>query len=138
MSKKKILIPIDGSEASLISLKYVKKFFDPEDVELTLMHVREIVFINGMAVTEVVKDAEVLGKKILEDAKEELKGFDVKEEFTFGSPGDEIVNFTEKDGTDIVVMAKNTKKKFAIFVGSVTSYVVKRVKCIVIMIPEEF
>ncbi|WP_194189444.1 universal stress protein [Clostridium chrysemydis] len=138
MSKKKVLVPVDGSDRSLVSLEYVKDNFKPEDVEVTIMHVREIVFVNGMAVSEEVRDGEMLGKRVLEEAKKKLPGFNVKTEFTFGSPGDEIVNYTQEDGTDIIVMGKNTNKKFSFLVGSVTAYVVKRVKCIVIMIPEEF
>ena len=43
--------------------------------------------------------------------------------------------FTIND-VDIIIMAKNTKKKFTALVGSVTEHVVKRAKCIVIIIPE--
>ncbi|MBY0755801.1 universal stress protein [Clostridium sardiniense] len=136
MTKKKILIPIDGSDRSLISLNYLKNNFKPEDVEVTLMNVREIVFINGMAVTEEVKDAEVIGKRILREASEEIEEFDCKREFSFGYAGDEILRYAEENDIDIILMAKNTKKKFTTLVGSVTAHVVKRAKCIMIIIPE--
>ena len=44
--------------------------------------------------------------------------------------------YAEDNDVDIIIMAKNTKKKFTALVGSVTEHVVKRAKCIVIIIPE--
>lgn len=136
MTKKKILIPIDGTDRSLISLNYLKNNFKPEDVEVILMNVREIVFINGMAVSEEVKDAEVIGKTILREAGEKIEEFDYKKEFSFGYAGDEILRYAEDNDIDIILMAKNTKKKFTTLVGSVTAHVVKKAKCIIIIIPE--
>lgn len=136
MTKKKILVPIDGNDRSLISLNYLKNNFNPEDVEVILMNVREIVFINGMAVSEEVKDAEIIGKTILREASEKIEEFNCKREFSFGYAGDEIVRYAEENDIDIILMAKNTKKKFTTLVGSVTARVVKRAKCIIIIIPE--
>ncbi|MDY6011939.1 universal stress protein [Clostridium sp.] len=136
MTKKKILIPIDGSEKSLIALNYLKNNFKPEDVEVTVINVREIVFINGLAVQEEIKDAEIIGKSILRDASEKIEEFNCKREFAFGYAGDQILNYAEDNDVDIIIMAKNTKKKFTALVGSVTEHVVKRAKCIVIIIPE--
>ena len=136
MTKKKILIPIDGSEKSLIALNYLKNNFKPEDVEVTVINVREIVFINGLAVQEEIKDAEIIGKSILRDASEKIEEFNCKREFAFVYAGDQILNYAEDNDVDIIIMAKNTKKKFTALVGSVTEHVVKRAKCIVIIIPE--
>lgn len=142
MGKKKILIPVDGSERSLISLQYLNNNFKPEDVEVVLLNVREIVFINGMAVSEEVKDSEIIGKRILKDAEEQLnklnKEFEYKKEFSFGYAGDEILRYAEDNNIDTILMAKNTKKKFTALVGSVTAHVVKKAKCVVIMIPEVY
>ena len=138
MKKKKILIPIDGSDRSLISLNYLKDNFKPEEVEVVLMHVREIVFVNGMAVSEEVKDAEAIGKRILNKVKEKIEEFDCKKEFSFGYAGDEIVRYAEENDIDIILMAKNTRKKFTALVGSVTAHVVKRAKCVMIIIPEVY
>ena len=136
MTKKKVLIPIDGSEKSLIALNYLKNNFKPEDVEVTIINVREIVFINGLAVEEEIKDAEVIGKKLLREASKKVEEFNCKREFSFGYAGDQILNYAEDNNVDIIIMAKNTKKKFTALVGSVTEHVVKRAKCIVIIIPE--
>lgn len=136
MTKKKILIPIDGSEKSLIALNYLKNNFKPEDVEVTLMNVREIVFINGLAVQEEIKDAEIIGKSVLREASEKVEEFNCKREFSFGYAGDQIISYAEDNDIDIIIMAKNTKKKFTALVGSVTAHVVKKAKCIVIIVPE--
>ncbi|MDQ0148734.1 universal stress protein [Eubacterium multiforme] len=138
IKKKKILIPIDGSDRSLIALNYLKNNFKPEEVDVVLMHVREIVFINGMAVSEEVKDAEAIGKKILNNVREKVEGFNCEKEFSFGYAGDEIVRYAEENDVDIILMAKNTRKKFTALVGSVTAHVVKRAKCVMIIIPEVY
>ena len=79
MTKKKILMPIDGSEKSLIALNYLKNNFKPEDVEVTVINVREIVSINGLAVQEEIKEyAEIIGKSILRDASEKIEEFNCK------------------------------------------------------------
>lgn len=138
IKKKKILIPIDGSDRSLIALNYLKNNFKPEEVDVVLMHVREIVFINGMAVSEEVKDAEAIGKKILNNVREKVEEFNCEKEFSFGYAGDEIVRYAEENDVDIILMAKNTRKKFTALVGSVTAHVVKRAKCVMIIIPEVY
>ena len=38
---KKILVPLDGSERSLHSVELVKELYHPDDIELTLMYVKE-------------------------------------------------------------------------------------------------
>ena len=52
MSKMKVLIPLDGSEKSMHSIDWLKKFFSHEDVEVTLM-----------VVTEVILTKEIMGRK---------------------------------------------------------------------------
>lgn len=138
MEKKKILIPIDGTDRSLISLNYLKDNFNKDNVEVTLIHVREIVFINGMAVSEEIKDAEVIGKRVLKEAKEQIKEYECKTELRFGYAGDEILSYAEENEVDTIIMAKNTKKKFTLLVGSVTAHVAKRAKCALIIIPEVY
>lgn len=137
MSRRKILIPIDGSDKSLVSLEYLKDFYDPNKVDITLLHVREIVFMDGMAVSEEIKEAEQIGKRILEEAMNSIPEFDCNSELSFGYAADEILAYVEDNNIDAVLMAKNTKKKFAAIVGSVTAQVAKKTKCILVIIPEK-
>lgn len=137
MNKRKVLIPIDGSEKSLESLDYLKEYYNPEKVEIILLHVREIVFIDGMSVSDEVADAELIGKRILDKASNMIPEYDCKCEFSFGYAGDEILTYAEENNIDVIVMAKNTRKKFMALVGSVTAHVAKKTKCTLVIVPEE-
>ncbi|WP_297630446.1 universal stress protein [uncultured Clostridium sp.] len=137
MNKRRALIPIDGSEKSLISLQYLKDLYDPNKVEVVLLHVREIVFMDGMAVTEEIKEAEEIGTRVLNEAADIIKEFDSTSELSFGYAADEILAYVEDKNIDLILMAKNTKKKFAAIVGSVTAQVAKKTKCILVIIPEK-
>ncbi|MGL5414906.1 MAG: universal stress protein [Clostridium sp.] len=137
MNKRRVLIPIDGSERSLISLQYLKDLYDPNKVEVILLHVREIVFMDGMAVTEEIKEAEEIGARVLNEAADIIKEFDSTSELSFGYAADEILAYVEEKNIDLILMAKNTKKKFAAIVGSVTAQVAKKTKCILVIIPEK-
>ena len=44
MAKLKILIPLDGSEKSMHSLNWLKNIFTSEEVEVTLLHVLEVMY----------------------------------------------------------------------------------------------
>ena len=136
MSKKKILVPVDGTERSMHSLEFIKGLFNKDEVEITLMNVKELVFINGMAVAEELKSSEIIGKNILEKAAEKVKDYSINTYFTFGYAGDEILKKAKEDDIQVIVMTKSTKKGLTRMIGSVTAHVVKSAKCIVMIVPE--
>lgn len=136
MTKRKILVPIDGTERSMHSLEFIKGIFDKDSVSIEIMNVKELVFIDGISLSEEIKNSEMLGRKILDKAEEIMEGYDVNVYFTFGYPGDEIIRKAKEDEIDIIVMTKSTKKGLTRMIGSVTASVVKQAKCIVMIVPE--
>ena len=136
MAKKKILVPIDGTERSMHSLEFIKGIFDKDSVDIEVMNVKELVFIDGISLSEEIKNSEALGRKILDKAEEIMEGCNVSVYFTFGYPGDEIIRKAKEDDIDIIVMTKSTKKGLTRMIGSVTASVVKQAKCIVMIVPE--
>lgn len=136
MAKKKILVPIDGTERSMHSLEFIKGIFDKDSVDIEIMNVKELVFIDGISLSEEIKNSEALGRKILDKAEEIMEGYNVGVYFTFGYPGDEIIRKAKEDDIDIIVMTKSTKKGLTRMIGSVTASVVKQAKCIVMIVPE--
>lgn len=136
MAKKKILVPIDGTERSMHSLEFIKGIFDKNSVDIEIMNVKELVFIDGISLSEEIKNSEALGRKILDKAEEIMEGYNVNVYFTFGYPGDEIIRKAKEDDIDIIVMTKSTKKGLTRMIGSVTASVVKQAKCIVMIVPE--
>lgn len=136
MNKKKILVPIDGTERSMHSLEFIKGIFKKDEVEVEIMNVKELVFIDGISLAEEIKNSENLGRRILDKAAEIMGEYDVKVYFTFGYPGDEIIRKAKEDNVDFIVMTKSTKKGLTRMIGSVTASVVKQAKCIVMIVPE--
>lgn len=135
-TKRKVLVPLDGTERSMHSLDFIKKNYSQEDVDIALMHVKELIFIDGISLSEEIKEAEITGKKILDRGEEILEGYNISKYFTFGYPGDETIRKAEEDNIDIIIMTKSTKKGLTRMIGSVTAFVVKHAKCVVMIIPE--
>ena len=138
MNKRKVLIPIDGTERSMHSLEFVKEIFPKDSVEIIIMNVKELVLINEMIVADEIQFAQELGSEILEAAKEKMKDYKTETYFTFGYPGDEIVKKATEENIGIIVMTKSTKRGLTRMIGSVTTNVVKRAKCIVMIVPNDF
>lgn len=139
MNKKRILVPIDGTERSMYALDFIKEIFSKDSgMEIILMNVKELVLINEMIVSEEVKIAKELGKEILEAAKKKMQGYNVETHFTFGYPADEIINKARDEDVGIIVMTQSTKRGLSRMIGSVTTSVVKKAKCIVMVVPNDF
>lgn len=138
MDKKKVLIPIDGTERSMHSLDFVKEIFPKGSVEITIMHVKELLAINEMMVADEIRIAQELSKDILSAAKEKMKGYITYTYFTFGYAGDEIIKKSIEENIGVIVMTKSTKRGLNRLIGSVTTSVVRRAKCIVMIVPSDF
>lgn len=138
MNKRKVLVPIDGTESSMHSLDFVKEIFPKDSIEIIIMNVKELVLVNEMIVADEIKFAQELGAEILEAAKEKMNDYKVETYFTFGYPGDEIVKKAQEENIGVIVMTKSTKRGLSKMIGSVTTNVVKRAKCIVMIVPNDF
>lgn len=136
--KKKILIPLDGTDRSLHSIDYVKQLFRKEDVTITLLNVLEIVIINDMMLSDtVVTNTQKESKAILEAAKAQLQGYTVDTHSTFGYAADEILRKARQDKFDVIVMTKSSKKGLARLIGSVTRKVLQEsTHSLLIIVPE--
>jgi len=136
MSKKKVLVPIDGTERSMHSLEFIKDIFDKDEVIIEIMNVKELVFVDGISLAEEIKNSEALGRRILDKAVDIMGDYEVKVHFTFGFAGDEIIRKAKEENFDYIVMTKSTKKGLTRMIGSVTASVVKQANCIVMIVPE--
>lgn len=131
---KKILVPLDGSERSMHSIDLIKELYNPNNVDLTLIYVKEDakLFIDEKGFAE----AEEEMQKMILPAIKKLEGFKVNCEVGFVDPGKEIIKYATANKMDIIIMTKSTKKGLTRMIGSVTSYVVKHTPCIVVIVPE--
>lgn len=131
---KKILIPLDGTERSMHSIDLVKNLYNKDEVEITLLYIKEDV--KSMIMEEDLAAAEKDMQKVATPAIKELAGYKVNCEFGLIDPGSEIVKRAMMNSIDIIVMTKSTKKGLTRMIGSVTSYVVRNAPCIVMIVPE--
>ncbi len=136
MGIKRILVPIDGTERSMHSLDFIREMYAPNQVKLDIINVKELVFIDGISMSDEIKNSEKFGKELLEKSRKFMEGYDVDLYFTFGYAGDEIVKKADEDKSDLIIMTRSTKKGITRMVGSCTSYVLKHAKCAITVIPE--
>lgn len=132
--KKKILIPLDGTERSMHSIDLVKNLYRQDEVEIILLYVKEDV--NNVIMEYDLTAAQKDMQRLTAPAVKELMGYEVTCEFGLIDAGVEIVKRAKMNKTDIIVMTKSTKKGLTRMIGSVTSYVVKNAPCIVMIVPE--
>ncbi|MCB2294496.1 universal stress protein [Clostridium algoriphilum] len=142
MKKLKILVPLDGTERSMHSINWLKKFFSKDAISITLMNVVETVLTNKMIVPTPNSIPNEFGylaeesKLVLDKAIKELEGYEVEKFSILGYAGDEILKKAEKDSSDIIIMTKCSKKGLYRIIGSVTSKVVRNAKVSVVVIPD--
>lgn len=136
IKKKRILVPLDGTERSLHSLDLIKSIYSNKEVEVTLMNVKELVVMNGLILQDELKRSEEIAKRILSEGERLLEGYKTKTYFTYGYAGEEILRTAKEEFIDVIIMTKSTKKGFTRVIGSVTSSVVKKASCIVMIVPE--
>ena len=136
MKKTKILVPLDTTERSTHSINWIKKYFNKNDIEITLMNVREIIVAEDLIMPVNMWDMREESNIALDEASVELEGYTVEKFATFGYASDQILKKAEEDNYDMIIMTKSTKKGLVRMVGSVTSKVIKNAKATVIVIPE--
>lgn len=131
---KKILIPLDGTERSMHSIDLVKNLYKKDEIEITLLYIKEDV--KNMIMEDDLVAAEKDMQKMVAPAVKELAGYKLSCEFGLIDPGTEIVKRAIMNSIDIIIMTKSTKKGLTRMIGSVTSYVVRNAPCIVMIVPE--
>jgi nucleotide-binding universal stress UspA family protein len=121
---KRILFPVDLSDASNRMVPYVKEVVDTFGAELHIIHVKYIdqyyiaTFVDETQLEYTAADENRLGRFV----ESNFKGLDVPVSIL---QGPEIVRYAEDEMMDLIIMGHNsTGIKRAVF-GSVAGYVVK-------------
>ena len=145
MKKIKILVPLDGTERSMHSLNWLKKFFNKDDVSVTLINVMEALLTDEVMnpmnpiIGSIPTGFEYLTKDsnlVLDKGIKELEGYEAYKISTLGYAADEILKISEKDNFDLIIMTKCSKNGLYRLVGSVTSKVVRNAKVAITVIPD--
>lgn len=146
----KILLPVDGSENSILALREIAlRTWEPNS-EAKVIHVVEspIPTTDMMGVaTEITHDtfnqAVRRGRELLENAEKILADAGTKMEVTsevitaspFHSTAEEIVNAAEREGSDLIVMGSRGLSAWKrLVVGSVSLAVLQHAPCSVAIV----
>lgn len=136
MAKIKILIPIDGSEKSLHSIAWLKKYFKKEDAEVTLLNVIVTFLSSEVSIEHDIKAEEKESIALLDKAAKELDGYEVNNKFVYGFAPDAIMDTAREGGFDMIIMTRSTVTGFARIIGSVTNKVVRNSEVSVVIVPD--
>jgi nucleotide-binding universal stress UspA family protein len=131
---KKILFPVDLSEVSPKIAPYVKEVASKFEAEVHLVFVARIlqhfvsIYVPHPSVrnfeAEIVKGAE---RKLEEFVEEHFQGVSPKAKVVLGDAAEEILNYVQSEGIDLVIMGTHGRKGLEkIVFGSVAERVVKK------------
>ena len=141
MEIKKILVPIDGSDASKNAVAYGAESAKAHGAELILVCIADVnsaaypimgVTLDKFGFSNIKKKAE----SMMEAAKAEVpEGVTCSTRVETGIPGSAIASIVEEEKIDMVVMGNSGKGAVSSFVmGSVSQYVIHHVKCPVLVV----
>jgi nucleotide-binding universal stress UspA family protein len=139
---KKLLVPVDFSEASPILADYTKHLAQKLQAEIHLVYVvRSLDYFGGFYVPhtsikkfeeEILKGAEKRMQGFVED---HFENFPIKTYIFLGDVAVEIINFAQKEGFDLILMGTHGRKGLdKIVFGSVAEKVVKSAPCPVLTV----
>lgn len=124
---KKVLIPIDGSQYSLESIRLFKELELADSSELHLLNVQTISLpyesYHRLADKDRVLDyLEEEGQNILNQAAELLEGIEFTSSIRFGDAIAEILSYAEEIDASLIMVGSHGKSPLSSFIlGSVTS-----------------
>lgn len=148
---KNILIPTDFSENSWNAVKYALEFFKETTCDFYLLHVTLIYnYASGESPVMPLPAVEVIDKTILKQSKTNLKKLVKKIEllphnakhhfYTLNNYDyfiDAVKNHVDEKSIDLIVMGtKGASGLKKVMIGSNTGDLITRVKCPVLIIPE--
>lgn len=144
---KKILVPIDGSDGSLLAVDHCLKMLEYEKPEkIVLFHAvsypKQLEPYSGKmraTMRQVKEQLEEHGDHILANAKNKITekntGVPVETKLVWGDPKYEIVTEADEGKYDLLVMGSRGLSGIkSFFLGSVGSHVAQHVKCTVMLV----
>lgn len=143
---KKILVPYDGSEHAKEALRQAASLAEAGKGALYIASVCNIVSVmsnfdqvsiaEGCLTTQLSQDLEKQCKADLEEARAAVpEGVSAETLFEVGSPGPVLLQMADEIGSDLIVMgSRGLGPLKGIFMGSVSSYLVSRAKCPVLIV----
>jgi len=133
---EKILLTLDGTPTDRAIIEHVKQLAKFAHSRLVLLHVAD-----GWAARTYGPDA--VSREITEDtaylhrvqSEFQLEGIDADAELAYGDPAEQIVNWIENKGCDLVAMSTHGHRFLAdLFLGATASRVQHRISVPVLLL----
>ena len=131
-SYKKILFPVDLSEASPKIAPHVNEVADKFGADIYIIYVAHVSdYYHGIYLpstymvnfeAEVIKGAK---RQLQEFQTVHFKDRSVKAKVISGNPGEVILNYAQSEGIDLIIMGHSRKGIKRMMMGSVAGHVVK-------------
>ena len=127
---KKILLPVDGSENAVLACRHAIALAKMSNMEIVLLNCYGELSarIGGAARQQIIATLEDEGKGFLAPCEQLCKESDVKCKSLIrgGSPDRAIIQVTQDEGCDIIVMGSRGRSNLAgMVLGSVTHQVLR-------------
>jgi nucleotide-binding universal stress UspA family protein len=137
----KILVPIDGSENSKRAFNYALYLSKNLKGEITMLHVADApptVYLQSQKVLdELLEKYSNSREKVFEEyfGLAESENVLIKTKLIFGEAGQEIVKFSLKDNSDVIVIGNRGMGHLKeMLIGSVSSAVIHEAKCPILLV----
>jgi nucleotide-binding universal stress UspA family protein len=141
---RKILVPLDFSEASRLGLEYALAFAQEFHATVVLFHsVFVTEYLSGNAYTARYIPAPIAtqtdyARAEMEKLREAIarKGGEVETKLALGSPVEQIAKYVTKAGVDLIITSTHGRSGLRrVFVGSTAERVVRYATCPVLVVP---
>ncbi len=144
---KKILVPYDGSEHAKRAMEQAVAIAEAGDhtalciasvcnMVSAMSNFDQVSIAEGCLTTKLSEDLEAQCRNDLAEAKAMVPaGIPVETVYEVGSPGPVLLNTAEEQKADLIIMgSRGLGPLKGIFMGSVSSYLVSRSKCPVLVV----
>jgi nucleotide-binding universal stress UspA family protein len=142
---KKVLITVDGSEHSISAVKHAVNLFDLKNKEIFIISIKENPELLPMEASldknwfdAIEKQQKIHAAKAINKAKMILEHEQIQiqnEIILTGNPAQKIIEFSEKEKVDLIVMGARTKTDLSkLLLGSVSKRVLENVDSDVLVI----
>jgi nucleotide-binding universal stress UspA family protein len=141
---RKILVPLDFSEASRLGLEYALSFAQEFDARLVLFH---SVFVSGYVLATrytanqmpaLIGNQQDYAREEMEELREAIsrKGGKVETKVAIGAPVEQIGNYVRKAGVDLIITSTHGRSGLSrVFIGSTAAHIVRHATCPVVVVP---
>lgn len=140
---KKILVPIDGSDDSMLALKCAAEQAIALGADLTVLHVMNVPVQRTLSgkmkaiYNRIKDDIKEEAQDILEKAKKEIASYNItyEEKMMWGEPAEEIVNEAKQGGYGMIVIgSRGLSEVKGWILGSVSQRVTRHASCPVLVV----